>query len=85
MKVSNTSTFLTWSDASSSLELNSTACSGISVVQTTSLSDSPGSYECGPNEPDVLSSHMNAKAPLWTRPSVPTNLPFMNRMSVWNV
>jgi hypothetical protein len=27
---------------------------------------------------------MNANAPLWTCPSVPTNLPAMNRMSVWN-
>ena len=93
VNASKTSTFFTWSDASSSRKSTSTLPSGISVVHTTSLSLTPGSYECGPNglAPGAvgfgtsrLSSHMKANAPRWTRPSVPTNFPAMNRMSVWN-
>jgi hypothetical protein len=82
VKPSNTRTSFTWSEASPFFKSTLTAPSDTGAVQKTPLGLIPGSYECGPNEPVVLSSQMKANAPLWTRPSVPRNLPAMNRMSV---
>ena len=85
-KPSKTSTFLTCREAVSAFGSNFTLPTGMGALHITPLGLTPGSHEWFSVEPDGLrlSSHMNANAPLWTRPSVPTNFPAMNRMSVWN-
>ena len=82
VKASNRQMCLACSDASASRSSTSMWSSEIGVLHRTPLGKMPGSYECGPNEPVRLSSHMNAKAPWCARPSVPIHSPFMNRMSV---
>jgi len=85
VKPSKTTAFFTLRVAFSSSRSNSTLPDGMAALHTTPLGLTPGSHECKPNglAAGRLSSHMNANAPLWTCPSVPTNLPAMNRMSVW--
>ncbi len=85
VKASKTATFRMESDASPSLNSKSIAPSGIAVAHITPLREMPGSYECGPNGLAAarLSSQINANAPWWVLPSVPTNSPVMNRVSVW--
>ena len=56
----------------------------MSAPQNTFVGDNPASHECGPNGPVKLSSQTNANDAFRSIPSVPTNTPFMKRISVWN-
>lgn len=85
VKASNTQMFRACKEALPSSRSTCALPSGILATQATEVWETPASHECKPNGLAMLSIQMKAKAPRRLLPSVPTNSPFMNRMSAWNV
>ena len=85
VKASNTQMFRMCREAVPSSRSIWALPSGTRATQGTEVGETPASHECKPNGLVRLSIQMNTNDPCRSMPSVPTKIPFMNRISAWNV